>query len=122
MKTLLELHFPLDSGLFTTVRLAVSGVCAYRGFGLDEGEDCKVCVTESLLLLKHSGYASACVKLFEADGLGVEVQGEGARKEQNGEAEDDISLALLAALLGDVKEDREDGRLKGLSFVYGKQA
>lgn len=121
MKTLLELNFPLESGLMTTVRLAASGICSLLGLDLEAGEDCKVCVTESLLLLKHRGYAFARVSFYEKDGLFIRVAGEGEGKAESA-PEDDISLALLGALLGDMETEMRDGQLYALSFTCGKQA
>ena len=59
MNALIDLKIPLESDLMTTVRLLTGGVCSLVGLGLEESEDCKVCVTESLLLLKHGGCRAA---------------------------------------------------------------
>ena len=47
---------PLTGEYLTTVRLTTGGLCALAGFDVDEAEDYKVCVTESLLILKHGFY------------------------------------------------------------------
>ena len=118
MNTLFELSFPLKSELMTTVRLAAGGVCAMKGLDIDLSEDCKVCITESLLLLKNRGYACACVHFYEEEGLTVLVEGKGAAT-ADGCPEDEISLALLSALLGGVETSERDGNLSAVSFKIG---
>lgn len=118
MKHLFELSFPLSGEIMTTVRLAAGGVCALCGLDLETGEDCKVCITESLLLLRHRGFLSARVRFSRGERLLVDIEGEEA-----GEAapspEDEISLALLGALVGDLTPlKREDG-VYGFSFSFG---
>lgn len=118
MNILFELSFPLRSELMTTVRLAVGGVCALKGLDIDRTEDCKVCITESLLLLKHRGNSSAHVLFFEGDPLSVRVEGEGEGEEEE-TPEDEISLALLSALLGEVRTAGRGGKLCAISFAIG---
>ena len=74
---LLKLEFPLGSEIMTTVRLAVGGVCSLLGFGIDAAEDCKVCVTESLLLLLHGGCERAKLSFERGEMLRVLIEGEG---------------------------------------------
>lgn len=118
MKTLFELSFPLRSELMTTVRLAAGGLCALKGLDIDTAEDCKVCITESLLLLKHRGYARANILFFEGETLSVRIEGEGEGEEEAC-AEDEISLALLSALLGEIGTTEKDGKLHSISFGVG---
>lgn len=121
MSRLLELRFSLENELMTTVRLATGGVCALLGLNLDESEDCKVCVTESLLLLKHRGYAAAQV-VFEEDGK-VHIAGEGEPKESEDEyPEDEISFALLSALLDGVETEKQGEKLHAIAFRIGTRA
>ncbi len=119
MKELLSLRFPLGNEGMTTVRLATGGVCSQAGLDLDASEDCKVCVTESLLLLWHAGYGRAELVFFEENGLCARIAGE-----ESGEgracAEDEISFALLGALASDVCTEKREGRLSGISFRFGK--
>lgn len=122
MKELMTLLFPLGSDKMTTVRLAAGGVGALAGLGLDESEDCKVCVTESLLLLMRRGYASARVAFREADGLDVCVSGEGDCGTESASAdEDEISFALLGALCDGVQTQQREGRLSAVSFRFWKK-
>ncbi len=120
MKIIFELSFPLRSDLMTTVRLAAGGVCALKGLDMDASEDCKVCITESLLLLKHRGYAVGRVRFFESEGLSVRVEGEGVGQEEES-PEDEISLALLSALLGTVETTEKGGKLNSVSFEIGSR-
>lgn len=118
MKRLLEVALPLESGLMTTARLATGGVCSLVGLDLDASEDCKVCLTESLLLLTHRGFASARVLFCEEEGLYVRVFGEGEPSEAEECPEDDISFALLGALNDSVTTKKEGGRLFEISFRF----
>ncbi len=104
----------------TTVRLAAGGVCALKGFDIDMSEDCKVCITESLLLLKHRGYTSGRVRFYEENGLRVSIDGGGEGTEEDC-PEDEISLALLNALLGEVETAEKDGKLNSITFTIGSE-
>ncbi len=119
MKEYLELRFPLGSDMMTTVRLATGGVCSRAGLDLDASEDCKVCVTESLLLLGHSGYRGARMRFSDDGGLRVEILGE-SRGSAAPSSEDEISYALLSAL-ADVEFERADGALSSVKFTFGKK-
>ena len=77
MNALIDLKIPLESDLMTTVRLLTGGVCSLVGLGLEESEDCKVCVTESLLLLKHGGCRAAHLTFVREGGIRVTIEGEG---------------------------------------------
>lgn len=121
MSELFALRFPLKSEMMTTVRLAAGGVCSLYGLDFDASEDCKVCVTESLLLLLHRGYRTASVRFFGGETLRLRIEGEEAGDEIPS-PEDEISLALLGALLGDLQTEERENRLFALSFSVGKQA
>ena len=120
MKTLLSLAFQLNSDLMTTVRLTTGGICSLAGLDLDETEDCKVCVTESLLLLMHSGYAQARVNFQEDEGVYVHIAAEGTKQECIESLEDGISSALLMALAQDVNMEKESDSLKAIGFRFVK--
>ena len=120
MKHILSLNFPLTGEIMTTVRLATGGVGALFGLDLDAAEDAKVCITESLLLLTHKGFRAALVDFGrDAERLRVLIEGEDL-----GEGtvcpEDEISLALLGALVSDHSTEREEGTLRRISFSFGK--
>ena len=95
-------QLPLTGESLTTVRLTTGGLCALAGFDMDATEDFKVCVTESLLILKRNGYTSASIDFTVGESLQCAVCG----KETGGEIvdgmEDEISRALLSAVVGEV--------------------
>ncbi len=121
MKELFALELPLGNGQMTTVRLATGGVAASFGLGLDDSEDLKLCVTESLLLLLHAGSGRARVE-FSEDGaqLFVAVLGAGETTFGGGMPEDDISEALLSALAEDALVERKDAGIVRVSFRFSK--
>ncbi len=105
-----SIKLPLISDYFTTVRLTVSGICAQAGLDIDETEDFKVCVTESLLILKRNGAKSAEISFDLNEGITATVRG--VASEVNTEnPEDDISYALLGALIDDVQFMKYDDNL-----------
>ena len=122
MNGTLKMEFALRNELMTTVRLATGGVCSVAGLSLDDGEDCKVCVTESLLLLKHRGYTSAGIVFSCEDGLSVAIEGKEGNGERSAAAEDEISAALLSALAENVIMEKREGELAAISFRFGKRA
>ena len=94
---------PLTGEYLTTVRLTTGGLCALAGFDVDTAEDFKVCVTESLLILKRNGYTRASIEFTVQETLVCAVCGEGDKGEKQDALEDEISRALLSALLGKVE-------------------
>ena len=108
---------PLTGEYLTTVRLTTGGLCSLVGFDVDFAEDFKVCVTESLLILKRNGYTSATIDYTIGEALGCTVTGQERAGEQEHSVEDEISRALLSALLGDVDFDMdENGEVRGIRF------
>lgn len=107
---------PLTGEYFTTVRLAVGGLCALAGFDVDTAEDFKVCVTESLLILKRNGFLSASIAFEVGETLSCAITGEtlGGAKEDS--LEDEISRALLSALLGKVEFVKDAERVIKIEF------
>ena len=108
---------PLTGEYLTTVRLTTGGLCALVGFDVDFAEDYKVCVTESLLILKRNGYTTATIEFSVGEALGCSVVGEEKNGEKENAAEDEISRALLSALLGsvDIQTD-EKGETYKIAF------
>lgn len=121
MKELISLRLPLEGGQMTAVRLATGGVAASFGLGLDDSEDLKLCVTESLLLLLHAGKAYANVA-FSEDGerLFICVTGEGQTQAEGRVSEDDISEALLEALSEDAAVSRREERVEKVEFRFSR--
>lgn len=108
MMELITLEFPLDRDVMTTVRLTTGGICSLVGFNLEDAEDCKVCVTESLLLLLHSGSSRAKLRFEREEKLLVTVEGEGEPIVCDS-MEEEISVALLRALVEDLTVQSENG-------------
>jgi hypothetical protein len=101
----------------TTVRLTVGGLCALVGADVDTAEDYKVCVTESLLLLKRSGYTQAELVFGVGEKLTFTVTGLTATGETEESIEDEISKALLSALLCEIRFiEEEHGKLTKIAF------
>jgi hypothetical protein len=111
------IQFPLEGEYLTTIRLTTGGLCALAGFDVDSAEDYKVCVTESLLILKRNGYTRANVTFTVGETLACQVVGEELGAPEEDRIEDEISLALLSALLGNVDFDKtENGDVQGIRF------
>ena len=84
---------------------------------MDFAEDFKVCVTESLLLLKRGGFISATIDFTIGEALGCHIVGVEKGGEKENSPEDEISRALLSALLGDVEWDMDcNGEVCGIRF------
>lgn len=117
MMKLMSLDFPLSREIMTTVRLVTGGVCALVGFGIDEAEDCKVCITEGLLLLLHGGARTARVRFEKDQRLEIYLEGDCLQEELSSESE--ISIALLSALVDDL-DIRSEQNLTRISFGFGQ--
>ncbi len=111
-----QLKTPLTGEYFTTVRLAVGGLCTLAGFDVDSAEDFKVCVTESLLILKRNGFSSASLAFTVGEALSCRIVGEEGDGEVETSMEDEISRALLSALLGEVEFIKDEQRVKEIRF------
>jgi hypothetical protein len=112
-----SVSLPLTSEYLTTVRLTTGGLCALVGFDMEATEDFKVCVTESLLLLKRNGFARAELVFTAAETLKCEAIGKDQTENKEETLEDDISRALLSALLGEVQFiSDETGAVVAIAF------
>ena len=108
---------PLTGEYLTTVRLTTGGLCALTGFDVDTTEDYKVCVTESLLILKRNGFLTATIEFTVGETLDCAVSGAEKGGEKSEELEDEISKALLSALLGEVDfVENSEGMVEKISF------
>ena len=114
-----SIGLPLTGEYLTTVRLTTGGLCALVGFDMDSAEDYKVCVTESLLILKRNGFARARIEFVVGQQLSCELIGEDATCERGDELEDEISRALLGALLGEVEFDKNANGVVERIFFRG---
>ena len=104
-----SITFPLSGEYFTTVRLTTGGICALADFDVESTEDFKVCVTESLLILKRSGFLEARIDFTLDSPLVCQIVGTKTGGEKEEGLDDEISFALLSALLGEVEFVKEDG-------------
>lgn len=114
-------ELPLLNDFFTTVRLTTGGICALCGLDVDYTEDVKVCVTEGLLVLKRNGYARAKLSfVFTGEGgkMRCRLIGLGGRTKNaaQGGAEDEISFALLAALVEESNVEKDGAAVTEISF------
>ena len=111
-----SIKMPLNGEYMTTVRLTVGGLCALAGFDVDSAEDYKVCVTESLLILQRNGFANATLTFQVGETLSCALVGESAG-EPTTTAEDEISYALLSALVGKVDYTKDSaGKVLAIHF------
>lgn len=112
-----SISLPLTGEYLTTVRLTTGGLCALLEFDVDTAEDFKVCVTESLLLLKRNGYTRADITFTVGKTLAFFVCGVQKTGEVQEGMEDEISYALLSALLGQVDMQKdEQGQVQKIAF------
>lgn len=103
-----SVSLPLTGEYLTTVRLTTGGLCALAGFDVESAEDFKVCVTESLLILKRNGFASATLDFTVLETLKCEAIGKERTEKFEESLEDDISRALLSALVGEVEFEKDE--------------
>ena len=111
-----SINTPLTGEYFTTVRLTTGGLCALAGFDVDSAEDFKVCVTESLLILKRNGFVSAAIDFTVGEALACRIEGKELGGEREDGLEDEISHALLSALLGKVEFFKKSERVTRIEF------
>jgi hypothetical protein len=112
-----SVQLPLTGEYLTTVRLTVGGLCALADFDVDSAEDFKVCVTESLLILKRGGFTRAAIEFTVGETLSCALTGLEKGDEIEDETEDEISYALLGALVGNAVFAKNDGgRVEKISF------
>lgn len=98
-----------DSAYMTALRLVAGAVCSAHDIDVDALEDFKVCVTESAIILRNSGFEYALVTFDGEDGVTCTVSGEGGTPE---ESENDFSLALISALVDDCTIERDGAIIK----------
>ena len=112
-----NVSLPIEGEYLTTVRLTTGGLCALAGFDVDTAEDYKVCVTESLLILKRNGFSHADICFHVGETLGCVVTGTQADLQAEDALENEISRALLSALLGTVDfTTDESGKVLKIAF------
>lgn len=103
-----KIHFELaDSEYMTAVRLVVGAICSVADIDIDAAEDFKVCVTESCIILKNSGFEEAEIEFCTADGVTAAVSGLRGGAAQSGD--NDFSLALVSALVSSCDIEKQGG-------------
>lgn len=100
-----------DSEYMTALRLAVGAVCAAADIDVDAAEDLKVCVTESCLILKGSGFDGVEIVLSTQGGVKASVAGVGGAA---CECDNEFSLALISALVSSCEIARDGGVINKL--------
>ena len=118
----ITLEFPLQSALNTTVRLTTGGVCAFAGLSFDDSEDCKVCVTESLILLAGRGFTRARLPFSGEEELTAVIEGKDRAEAGAKDEGDEISAALISALAENVVMEKTDGEIYKIRFQFGRKA
>ncbi len=103
----LKMEFSLaDSEYLTALRLVAGAICSVAGKDVDCTEDFKVCVTESALILKNSGFKTLRATFCTKDGVSAVLSGEGGKAQ---DADNELSLALIGALVGRCEISRNGG-------------
>ena len=112
-----SITLPLTGEYLTPVRLTTGGLCSLAGFDVDFAEDFKVCVTESLLILKRNGFAVAEIIFTVGEKLACAITGDMPGENTGDTLEDDISRALLSALMSNVDFIKDnDGNVQKITF------
>lgn len=102
-----------DSAYITALRLVAGAVCSAYDMDVDVSEDFKVCVTESCIILKNCGFESATVTFVGGDDVRCIVEGEGGIPKVS---ENEFSLALISALVGECEIERAGEIIKRVSL------
>ena len=92
-----------DSEYMTALRLVCGAACSVHGLDVDALEDFKVCVTESAIIRKNCGFDEVEVTFGGGEKFTACVEGFGGKPE---EGENELSLALISALVGGCEIER----------------
>lgn len=95
-----------DSEYMTALRLVAGAVCSAADVDVETLEDFKVCVTESALILKNSGFERVKAVFNAEGGVSAEISGAGGEIKK-GECE--LSLALISALVDKCEINKDGG-------------
>ena len=102
-----------DSEYLTALRLVSGAVCSAADIDIDKLEDFKVCVTESALVLKNGGFERVQVQFVTKNGVVAILTGEGGKPKKG---ENDLSLALIGALVKSFEIDEKNGIIDRISL------
>ncbi len=110
----LSVKFDLEnSEFYTALRLVAGAVCSIAERDIDAAEDFKVCVTESALILKNCGFKTLNAVFCAENGVKAKLSGEGGSP---AEAENELSLALIGALVEKCGIDKKDGVIRSVTL------
>lgn len=109
MKGLLIKFNLKDDEYLTALRLAAGAVASLKEIDLDTAEDFKVCVTESVLILKNCGFEEVAVNFKTEEGVYCIAEGLGGQPK---EGENELSLALISALMEHCEIERSGDIIK----------
>lgn len=110
----LSVKFDLEnSEFYTALRLVAGAFCTIAEKDIDAAEDFKVCVTESAIILKNCGFKTLNAVFNAQGGVKAVLTGEGGIP---AEAENDLSLALIGALVEKCGIDREGGVIRSVTL------
>lgn len=109
MKDLCVKFYLSDSAYITALRLVAGAVCSAYDMDVDISEDFKVCVTESCIILKNCGFETATITFAGGDKVCCTVEGDGGTPK---ESENEFSLALISALVGECEIERSGEIIK----------
>lgn len=98
-----------DDEYLTALRLVAGAVAAICEVDLDTAEDFKVCVTESVLILKNCGFEEVQIVFKTRDGVLCTAEGIGGAPK---EGENELSLALISALMENCEIERSGDIIK----------
>lgn len=102
-----------DSGYNTALRLVAGAIAGVAGADVDVMEDFKVCVTESAIILKNCGSEKVRVVFSTDGGVRAEISGYGGTP---CEGDNDLSLALISALVTDCAIEKDGEIIKKLTL------
>ncbi len=102
-----------DSEFYTALRLVAGALCSIADKDVDAAEDFKVCVTESALILKNCGFESVTAVFSTDGGVKAVLAGNGGTP---AEADNDLSLALIGALVEKCGIDKRDGVINSVTL------
>lgn len=102
-----------DSEFNTALRLVAGAFCTLAEKDVDSAEDFKVCVTESALILKNCGFERLNASFSAQGGVKAVLKGEGGTP---ADADNELSLALISALVENCGIDRREGVINSVTL------
>ena len=117
----ITLTVPAKPDYFLTARLAASSVASRMGFDVNDIEDIKTAIAESLLIIAHQKKSSLISVVFQNEGdiLSVEVEGIEGKAPKTEYENEDVSLSryLIEALADESIFDENGGFIDKVHFT-----